>query len=63
MQHHDSITGTEKQHVACDYHRRLHRGACLIGGDLAAAGLLQGCRIPHTHLCVLTPLAYPSAQP
>ena len=25
-QHHDSVTGTEKQHVANDYHRRLHRG-------------------------------------
>lgn len=32
MQHHDAVTGTEKQHVAKDYARILHEGIqdCLI---------------------------------
>ncbi|KAK9842267.1 hypothetical protein WJX81_003590 [Elliptochloris bilobata] len=37
LQHHDSITGTEKQHVANDYHRRLARGWAEAGQLLTAA--------------------------
>ncbi len=31
LQHHDAVTGTEKQHVANDYHNRLHTGGWLVG--------------------------------
>lgn len=40
-QHHDSITGTEKQHVANDYHERLSAGLA-VGG----VGVVKWLREP-----------------
>ena len=44
-QHHDSITGTEKQHVANDYHLRLHRGIMAV--QQLSARALSRLIAPH----------------
>ncbi|XP_037050772.1 lysosomal alpha-mannosidase-like [Bradysia coprophila] len=50
MQHHDAITGTEKQHVADDYHRELYSSiiACQENTKSALNQLLTGMKPSET---------------
>ncbi|XP_015893890.3 probable alpha-mannosidase At5g13980 isoform X2 [Ziziphus jujuba] len=66
-QHHDAVTGTEKQHVANDYAKRLSIGYVeaeeVVASSLAClfeSGLYSGCVNPTTkfHQCPLLNISY-----
>ena len=46
MQHHDAVTGTEKQHVAEDYARILHKS--IKGGEKITSSVMRYC---NNRLC------------
>ncbi|KRT79199.1 glycoside hydrolase [Oryctes borbonicus] len=51
MQHHDAVTGTEKQHVAFDYARLLSKGfdECEFVTRTALSKLVSGKPLPYKH--------------
>ena len=54
IQHHDAVTGTEKQHVADDYHRRIHLALV----EAYTAFSLD----PSSNLCLLSNISQCSAS-
>lgn len=63
-QHHDAVSGTEKQHVANDYAKRLAAGweACQVHGSVDG-GLPGTPLLPHCRICNCSPSIAPSAGP
>ena len=68
-QHHDAVSGTEKQHVADDYARHLAEGALACDGVVAEAlGTLLGgpavsltsCPLLNESICPTTTSGIPS---
>ena len=53
-QHHNAITGTEKQPVADDYHRRLAAGIHSAMDSTLAINVFQHCPLLNVSICSLT---------
>ena len=53
VQHHDAVTGTERQHVADSYHQQLH-GGLQVPGTLALVSTQRCCQASLRELGIET---------